>query len=102
MKHLDQRRERGTEVRRADLGQGSDRAEGGPSMRGLWNVARHRSAIVKLVAVGALCGGVLSVVAAPVLPAAAFSATPQWFTTGGSSVSSLTCGTWYVTTMGAQ
>ncbi len=51
--------------------------------------------------VAALCSGVLAIAGATP-PAEAFSSSPTWFTTGGTQVSSLACGTWYYTTMGAQ
>ena len=51
--------------------------------------------------VAALCSGLLAI-AGVTSPAEAFSSSPTWFTTGGTQVSSLTCGNWYYTTMGAQ
>ena len=51
----------------------------------------------------ALLGGFLVALVVPSsTPAFAFSATPAWTTTGGTPVATLTCGTWYVTTLGAQ
>src|ERR1700722_8486437 len=55
----------------------------------------------RLGVVAALCTGVLAL-AGVSSPAGAFSSSPTWFTTGGTQVSSLSCGTWYYTTMGAQ
>ncbi len=78
----------------------STTAKGTGSMSGLRNQRRRGSLVIRAAVVAALCGGVLSVVAAT--PASAFSPTPQWYTTAGSPVSSLSCGTWYYTTMGAQ
>jgi large repetitive protein len=79
-------------------------AKGIGSMNGRGKSSRRVALFIRSGVVAALCGGVLSVVGVVGLatPAAAFSSTPQWFTTTGSPASSLACGTWYYTTMGAQ
>jgi large repetitive protein len=73
-------------------------------MNGQRTKARRAALLSRAAVVAALCGGLLSVVGVigTATPAAAFSATPQWYNTSGSPVSSLSCGTWYYTTMGAQ
>ncbi len=66
-------------------------------MNGLRSLTmRLRTGTKALLAV-VLVGGVFAIATAT--PAAAFSATPVWYTTGGTQVSSLTCGTWYYTTL---
>ena len=64
--------------------------------------AGHVARVTKAIFAGVLMGSALTLAATLTPQAGASSATPQWFTTGGTSVSSLACGTWYVTTLSAE
>ena len=66
-------------------------------MNGLRNLKTRLTLGTKALLAVVLLGGVFTIATAT--PAAAFSATPVWYTTGGTQVSSLTCGTWYYTTL---
>ena len=75
-------------------------------MNGLRNRTRGLRRLGTVAMAMALGGGVLAVAGATAVdtatPAGAVSATPSWTTTGGSSVSSLACDTWYITTLSSQ
>ena len=72
-------------------------------MGGLRPGSGHVARVTKAILAAVLLGGALTLAAAATATeAGAFSATPQWFTTGGTAVSSLSCDTWYYTTMGPQ
>ncbi len=85
----------------------SDTKQRGDNHKGSMTMNIRRTSIgrpalwARAAVVAALCSGVLAVVGVTP-PAEAFSSSPTWFTTGGTQVSSLTCGTWYYTTMGTQ
>src|SRR5580700_9134892 len=70
-------------------------------MNGPRGLSRRLTALTKAAMAVALVGGFLTVVVGS-SPADAFSSTPSWFTTAGAPAATLTCGTWYTTTMGAQ
>jgi hypothetical protein len=66
-------------------------------MNGLRSLTTRLRVGTKALLAVVLLGGVFTIATAT--PAAAFSATPVWYTTGGTQVSSLVCGTWYYTTL---
>ena len=73
------------------------KAIGERQMSGLRNLTTRMALGTKALVAVVLMGGVLTIAtAATVTPAAAFSSTPSWFTTGGTAAPTLTCGTWYV------
>src|SRR5580692_6300499 len=73
-------------------------------MVGLRHRAGRVTRVTKAVLAAVLLGGTLTAGLSLALAtqATAFSATPAWFTTAGTPASTLTCGTWYFSTMGAQ
>jgi large repetitive protein len=75
-------------------------------MNGLRNRVRGLRSLSTAAMALALAGGALTITAVTAVtnaaPAAAMSASPAWFTTLGVSAPTLSCGTWYVTTMSAQ